>query len=64
MFPESNGTRFWTHSFHPENLGILQTRMNQKEDPMKTNFDIFQIQKWISQTVRAQKVDGANGSFV
>ena len=64
MFPESNGTRFWSHSFHPENLDILQTRMNQKEDPMKTNFDIFQIQKWISQTVRAQKVDEANGSFV
>ena len=28
---------------------------------MKTNFDIFQIQKWISQTVRAQKVDEKNG---
>ena len=28
---------------------------------MKTNFDIFQIQKWIPQTVRAQKVDEKNG---
>ena len=28
---------------------------------MKINFDIFQIQKWISQIVRAQKVDEKNG---
>ena len=28
---------------------------------MKMNFDIFQIQKWISQTVRAQKVGEENG---
>ena len=32
-----------------------------KEDPMKMNFGNFQIQKWISQTVRAQKVDEKNG---
>ena len=61
MFPESNGTKFWSHSFHLQNSGILQTRMDQRGDPMKTNFDIFQIQKWISQTVRAQKVDEKNG---
>ena len=35
-----------------------------KEDPMKTNFDNFQMQKWISQTVRAQKVDEKIGLFV
>ena len=29
-------------------------------DTMKKNFDIFQIQKWILQTVRAQKVDEKN----
>ena len=34
--------------------------MDQTGDPMKTNFDIFQIQKLISQTVRAQKVDEKN----
>ena len=28
---------------------------------MKTNFDFFQMQKWILQTVRAQKVDEENG---
>ena len=40
-----------------QNSGILQTRMNQRGDPMKMNFDNFQIQKSISQKVRAQKVD-------
>ena len=28
---------------------------------MKINFDKFQVQKWISQIVRAQKVDEKNG---
>ena len=28
---------------------------------MEINFDIFQIQKWISPTVRAQKTDEKNG---
>ena len=56
MFPKLNGTKFWSHSFHLQNLGILQTRMDQRGEPMKTKFDIFQIQKWISQTVWAQKV--------
>ena len=56
MFPESNGTKFWSHSFQLQNSCILQTRMDQKGDLMKMNFDIFQIQKWISQTARAQKV--------
>lgn len=27
------------------NLGILQTSMDQKRDPMKVNFDSFQIEK-------------------
>ena len=40
-----------------QNSGILQTRMNQRGDPMKMNFDNFQIQKSVSQKVRAQKVD-------
>ena len=41
--------------------GILETSMDQMWNPMKTNFDIFQIQKWISQTVRAQKLNEKNG---
>ena len=45
MFPESNGTKFRSHSFHLQNSGIVQTRMNQSGDPMKMNFDISQIQK-------------------
>ena len=57
MFPESKGAKFLFHSFHLQNSGILQTTIDQRGDPMKTNFDIFQIQKWISQTVRAPKVD-------
>ena len=28
---------------------------------MKMNFEYFQIQKWMSQTVRVEKVDGKNG---
>ena len=61
MFPELNGTKFRFHSFHLRNSGILQTRIDQREDSMKMNFDIFQIQKLSSQTVRAQKVDEKKG---
>ena len=45
MFPESNETKFWSHSFHLQNQGILQTRKDQKGYPLKMSFDIFQIQK-------------------
>ena len=31
---------------------------------MKMNFDYFQIQKWMLQTVRAEKVDEKMKSFV
>ena len=57
MFFESNGIKFWSHSFHLQNSGILQTRIDLPGDPMKMNFDNFQIQKWKSEIVRAQKVD-------
>ena len=50
--------KFW---FYLQNSGILLTKMDQRGDPMKMNLDNFQIQKWISQTVRAQKVDEKNG---
>ena len=43
MFPESNGTKFEYNSFHLQNSGILQTRIDQKGDPMKLNFDNFQM---------------------
>ena len=42
MFPESKGAKFWFHSFHLQNSGILQTTMDQRGEPMKTNFDIIQ----------------------
>ena len=38
-------------AFDP-NWGILLTRMDQRGDHMKINFDHFQIQKWILQTKR------------
>ena len=40
-----------------QNWGILQTRMDQRGDHIKTNFDYFQIKKWMLQTVRAEKLD-------
>ena len=47
-----------------QNWGILQTRINQRGDQMKVNFDYFQTQKWMLQTVRAEEVDEKMGSFV
>ena len=41
--------------------GILETRMDQKGDHMKMNFEYFQIQKWILQGLRKEKVDEKNG---
>ena len=35
--------------------------MDQRGDHMKMNFEYFQIQKWILQTVRSEKVDEKNG---
>ena len=34
--------------------------MDQMGDPMEMNLDNFQVEKWISQTVRAQIVDKKN----
>ena len=50
MFPELNGAKPWSHSFHFQNSRILQTRMSQSGDPMKMNFENYQIQKWVSKT--------------
>ena len=49
-----------SHSFHLQNSGILQTRISQRKDPMKMNFDNFQMQKWVSYTVRAWNADEKN----
>ena len=40
-----------------QNWGIFQIRMDQRGDRMKMNFDYFQIQKWMLQTVWKEKVD-------
>ena len=45
----------------PPKLDILQTRMDKKGNPIKMNSDNFQIQKWISQIVRVQKIDEKSG---
>ena len=44
-----------------KNWGILQTKMDQRRDYIETNFEYFQIQKWILETVRSEKLDGKNG---
>ena len=44
-----------------QNWGILQTRLDQRVEHIKMNFNYFQIQKWILHTVRAEKVNGKNG---
>ena len=38
--------------------------MEKMGDHMKMNFDYIQIQKWMSRTVRAKKLDGKSGQFV
>ena len=58
IFPESNGTKLYLTVFTSEIQAFLQTRMDQRGDTMRNN---FQIRKWISQTVRAQKLDEKNG---
>ena len=47
-----------------QNWSILQTKMDQTVDHMKMNFEYFQIQKWMLQTVRVEKKDEQMGSFV
>ena len=47
-----------------QNWGILQIKMDQSGDHTKMNFDFFQIQIWMSQTVRVEKVDKKMESFV
>ena len=44
MLPESNGTKFWSHSFHLQISGILKTRVEQMGDPMEMNFEILNFE--------------------
>ena len=64
MFHELNGTKFQFHSFQLQRSGIFLTKIDQKGDSIKMSFDNFQIQKWKSKTVRAQKVNEKMGSYV
>ena len=45
----------------PPKFTYFTDQKDQRGDSKKTNFDIFQIQKWISQTVKTQEVDEKNG---
>ena len=47
---ELNETKSYCHSFHLQNSYILQTIKGQSGDPMKINFDNFQMEKWVSET--------------
>ena len=38
--------------------------MDRRGDHMKMNFEYSQIQKWMLQIVRAEKVDEKNGLFI
>ena len=38
IFPESSRPKFRSHSFHLQNSGILQTRMDQKGGPHENEF--------------------------
>ena len=44
-----------------QNWGILQTRMDERGDYMKINFDYFQIEKWMLLPVRTNKTDVKSG---
>ena len=48
----------------PSKFNYLADQNEWKEDPIKTNFDNFQMQKWILQTIKAQKVEEKMGLFV
>ena len=41
-----------------QNSDISKTRMCKMGYHMKMNFDYIQIQKWMSRTVKAKKLDG------
>ena len=41
--------------------GIYRPEWLQRGDPMKLDFGIFQIVKWILPTIRARRVDEKNG---
>ena len=50
-------------SFCPK-FRYFEDQNGQNRVHMKMNFDYIQIQKWMSRTVRAKKLDGKSGQFV
>ena len=59
MFPESNGTKFWSQSFHLQNSGIFADQNRPKGGPHENEFWQFSITK-MNITVWAQKADEKN----
>ena len=55
FFPELNGIKLWSHRFHFQHSGILQTRIYQRGDTMKMNFDNFKIKTWIYKQSQLKK---------
>ena len=49
----------WMVAF-AQNWGILQTRIDQREDDMEVNFQYFQIKKAVQIKKRVQNVDAKN----
>ena len=55
LYPDLNETKFWSHSFHLQSSGILQTRMDQKGDPMKWILTIFKYKNEYQKQLELKK---------
>ena len=55
MFPESNGRKFWFHSFHLQNSGISKTRMNQRGTPWKRILTFFKYRNEYHKQLQLKK---------
>ena len=61
MCPESNGTKLRSHSFHRQNSGIFQTRVDRKGTLWKWILTIFNYKIEYHKHLDLQKVDEKNG---
>ena len=61
MCPEMNGTKLWSHSFHLQNSGIFQTRVDRKGTLWKWILTIFNYKIEYHKHLDLQKVDEKNG---
>ena len=61
MLPESNGIKFWSHSFHLLNSGMLQTRMDQSGIPWKLILTFFKYKNEYHKHKQSSKSRWKNG---